>query len=131
MGEIIAPCRAGNDSTVPCVHQEGRPAAVERAAGAGAQPTAAAAARLPRAARDRRNGQARSELSGEKSATDEPMMMMAIFCLSKRTPLLTHFLLAHSSNQRRDQALNHLDRLVESESDSEAAAVVGAGWRRT
>ena len=58
------------------------------------------------------------------------MMMMALFCLSKRTPLLTHFL-AHSSNQRRDQALNHLDRLVESESDSEAAAVVGAGWRRT
>ena len=37
------------------------------------------------------------------------MMMMALFCLSKRTPLLTHFFLTHSSNQRRDQALEHFD----------------------
>ena len=37
------------------------------------------------------------------------MMMMALFCLSKRTPLLTHFFLTHSSNQRRGQALEHFD----------------------
>ena len=39
------------------------------------------------------------------------MMMMAIFCLSKRKPLLTQFL-AQSSNQRRDQALKHFGCLV-------------------
>ena len=37
------------------------------------------------------------------------VMMMALFCLSKRTPLLTHFFLTHSSKQRRDQALEHFD----------------------
>ena len=40
------------------------------------------------------------------------MMMMALFCLSKRTPLLTHFFPAHSSHSVTNQVLEHFDRLV-------------------
>ena len=39
------------------------------------------------------------------------MMMMALFCLSERTPLLTHFF-AHSSHSAHNQILEHFDRLV-------------------
>ena len=35
------------------------------------------------------------------------MMMMALFCLSKRTPLLTHFFLTHSSHNVTNQVLEH------------------------
>ena len=34
------------------------------------------------------------------------MMMMALFCLSKRTPLLTHFFLAHNSHKATNQFSN-------------------------
>ena len=40
------------------------------------------------------------------------MIMMALFCLSKRTPLFTHSFLTHSSHSVTNQVLKHFDRLV-------------------